>query len=153
MDDLLTRVQRLEDFEAIRDLKHRYFNACDRKDVATIEGCFAEGEIHIDYGPVGCFNRREDFIAVYRQMACQPQVVDLHHGANPEIQLNGEQQASAIWALYYFNLDAETGLTRQLGGVYEDRYQRTVEGWRIVHSVCRLHSVVNGQSAGELNAK
>ena len=149
MDELLQRVQRLEAIEAIRALKHRYLNACDRKDVANIEACFAEGEIYIDYGPIGCFRRREDFIEVYRQMACHARVVDLHLGSNPEISLDNADQAHATWALYYFNLDANTGVTRQLGGVYEDRYQRTDQGWRIVHTVCRLHSCINGQHVGD----
>ncbi|MFD1699735.1 nuclear transport factor 2 family protein [Halopseudomonas phragmitis] len=149
----MQRLIRLEDLEAIRTLKHRYLNACDQKDIDAIRDCFAAGEIWIDFGPVGTFSNRDDFIEVYRHMACRPQVVDLHHGANPEITLDGDEWAQARWALYYFNLDADTGLTRQLGGVYLDRYRKTSEGWRIVESVCRLHSVVNGRHLGEHNVE
>ena len=100
MDDILQRLQRLEDMEAIRSLKHRYLNACDRKDVESIRGCFAEGPVWIDFGPIGTFRDRDAFIEVYRQMACQPSVIDLHHAANPEITLESAETASACWAIY-----------------------------------------------------
>ncbi|MCO6057698.1 nuclear transport factor 2 family protein [Pseudomonas sp. MOB-449] len=139
---LEARIVRLEALEAIRLLKHRYFNACDLKDVETIRDCFAEGPVTIDYGPVGTFPERDSFVALYREMACNERVIDLHHGANPEIELLGADEAVGRWALYYFNLDAETGATRQLGGIYQDRY-RCIDGrWKIVETVFRAHSMV-----------
>lgn len=146
MQDLLQRLQRLEDLEAIRRLKHRYLNACDRKDIEAIRSCFAAGDIHIDFGPIGLFRTREAFLAVYQTLACHAAVIDLHHGANEEIDLVGTDEATATWALYYFNLDANSGLTRQLGGTYEDRYRRTDMGWQIVSSVARMHSAVAGRT-------
>lgn len=143
---LVERVARLEALEAIRQLKHRYLNACDLKQVEAIRACFAEGEILIDYGPLGCFRERDSFVALYQQLACNERVIDLHHGANPEIELCGADQAVGRWALYYFNLDAESGATRQLGGCYEDRY-RCIDGhWRIVATRFRGHSTVLGRS-------
>lgn len=148
MTDIRARLQQLEDLEAIRKLKHRYLNACDRKDVEAIRNCFAPGDILIDFGPIGTFHSRDEFIAVYQQLACQPGVVDLHHGANEEIDFVSATEASGLWALYYFNLDALTGVTRQLGGTYQDRYQLTDEGWRMIASVARMHSVVSGLNQG-----
>ena len=55
MQDAMTleqRIARLEALEAIRELKHRYLNACDLKDVAAIRDCFAQGPVLIDYGPL-----------------------------------------------------------------------------------------------------
>ena len=37
------RIARLEALEAIRQLKHRYLNACDLKEVESIRDCFATG--------------------------------------------------------------------------------------------------------------
>ena len=53
-------------------------------------------------------------------MACHVHVIDLHHGANPEIELDGED-ATGRWALYYFNIDGRTGASQQPGGFYQDR--------------------------------
>ncbi|MCY1281325.1 Bile acid 7-alpha dehydratase [compost metagenome] len=141
------RIARLEALEAIRQLKHRYLNACDLKDVAAIRACFAEDEVLIDYGPLGVFRERDSFVALYQQLACQARVIDLHHGTNPELELLGDDQAAGRWALYYFNLDGDSGATRQLGGFYEDRY-RCVDGqWRIVATTFRAHLEVLGSGS------
>ncbi|UVM24468.1 nuclear transport factor 2 family protein [Pseudomonas wadenswilerensis] len=140
------RIAHLEALDAIRQLKHRYFNACDLKQVAVIRDCFAEGEILIDYGPVGIFRDRDSFVALYQQLACQDRVIDLHHGANPEIQLTSDDEAQGRWALYYFNLDGESGATRQLGGIYLDRYRRIDGQWKLIETCFSAHSVVVGQA-------
>ena len=142
------RIARLEALEAIRQLKHRYLNACDLKQVEAILDCFAEGPILIDYGPIGTFHERDSFVALYQELACHTRVIDLHHGANPEIELRGADEAVGRWALFYFNLDGESGATRQLGGLYQDRY-RCIEGqWKIVETRFSAHSMVAGQALG-----
>lgn len=69
------RIARLEALEAIRELKHRYLNACDLKDVTAIRDCFAQGPVLIDYGPLGVFNDREPFLALYRELVYVPRVI------------------------------------------------------------------------------
>lgn len=140
------RIARLEALEAIRQLKHRYLNACDLKQVEVIRDCFAEGPILIDYGPIGTFHERDSFVALYQELACHARVIDLHHGTNPEIALRGIDEAEARWALYYFNLDGENGATRQLGGLYQDRYRRIEGQWKIVETHFSAHSMVAGQA-------
>lgn len=134
------RIERLEALEDIRQLKHRYLNACDLKEVEAIRDCFAEGEIVIDYGPVGLFKDRDSFVGLFQEMACHPHVIDLHHGANPEVEVAGGQ-ATARWALYYFNINRNTGATRQLGGFYQDEYRRIDGTWKIVKTVFQAHSI------------
>lgn len=133
------RIARLEALEEIRRLKHRYLNACDLKDVAAIRDCFAAGEVHVDYGPIGCFTDRDSFIELYRALACHARVIDLHHAANPEIELLDADNACARWALHYQNRDGESGASRQLGGFYQDVYRRIDGRWCIVSSVFRGH--------------
>lgn len=41
--DFEQRLARLEALEAIRQLKHRYLNACDLKEVEVIRECFTSG--------------------------------------------------------------------------------------------------------------
>ncbi len=134
------RIERLEALEDIRQLKHRYLNACDLKEVEAIRNCFAEGDIVIDYGPVGLFKDRDSFVGLFQEMACHDYVIDLHHGANPEIEVDGDQ-AAARWALYYFNINGDTGATRQLGGFYQDEYRRIDGLWKIVKTVFQAHSI------------
>ena len=86
LEELRRRVQRLEDLEAIRRLKARYLNACDSQDPEGAKQCFASGEVVIDMGHVGVFRDREAFAEIYRNFGCQPFILDMHHGANPEIE-------------------------------------------------------------------
>ncbi|GAA4002221.1 hypothetical protein GCM10022279_27680 [Comamonas faecalis] len=141
------RLARLEAVEAIRQLKHRYLNACDLKEVETIRDCFATGAIDIDYGPLGRFADRDSFVDLYQRLACQPQVRDSHHGANPEIELIDADNARGRWSLAYFNLDAHTGATRRLGVMYEDAYRRIQGQWKIVATRSTILAEVTGHAA------
>jgi len=140
MQDLERRIQRLEDIEAIRQLKARYFHACDRKDVETLRQCFAEGEIHIDYGVIGRFNDREAFLSVYKEKACHSHIVDMHHGQNAQIHWLSEQEATAIWDLFFHQIDTETNTITQLAGFYKDRFIKQSGKWVIIDTCFTITS-------------
>lgn len=129
--DLAARLRVLEDIEAIRRLKARYFLACDRKDVAGMRDCFLPGEVHIDYGVVGTFDRREQLIEVFERLACHAHIVEMHHGANPVIDVIDDGHARGSWALHYQQIDTRGRKLTQLGGTYEDEYRKEDGAWRI----------------------
>ncbi len=151
--NLEQRIARLEALEAIRQLKHRYLNACDLKDVEVIRDCFATGPIRIDYEAVGVFEERDPFVALYQSLACHPRVRDSHHGANPEIELTSSAAARGRWSLCYFNLDAETGLTRRLGVIYDDEYRCIAGAWKIVATRSRILAMVSGRDEAATPAR
>ena len=126
------RLARLEAREAIRDLKSRYFAACDAKDPAGMRACFADGPVRIDYGRVGTFDRADALVEVYRQMACHPHMVEMHHGANPQIEVLDGERARGTWSLHYQLINTAEHTLTQLGGHYEDEYRLTAGGWKIV---------------------
>jgi len=132
--DLASRVQRLEDIEAIRRLKARYFNACDRQDPETASGCFADGEVFIDMGHIGVYKRREEFAALYRAAGCHEYILDAHHGANAEIDIVGPDRARATWALGYRNINTKERTVTFLSVLYHDEYARIAGEWRITRS-------------------
>lgn len=132
--DLASRVQRLEDIEAIRRLKARYFNACDRQDPETAGACFAEGEVFIDMGHIGVFKRREEFAALYRAAGCHEYILDAHHGANAEIDIVGPDQARGTWALGYRNINTKDRTVTFLSVLYHDEYACIAGEWRITRS-------------------
>ena len=59
--NLEQRLARLEAIEAIRQLKARYFQACDRKDPGAVRECFLPGAIDLRYG------RIEDGVLEFRK--------------------------------------------------------------------------------------
>ena len=96
--------------------------------------CFAEGPIALDYGRVGVFDDREEMVAVYARLACVEHIVEMHHAQNPIIELCGDDEAEAIWSLYYYMVNTRDKSITQLGGYYEDKYRRTEQGWKITAS-------------------
>jgi hypothetical protein len=125
------RLRRLEDAEAIRTLKHRYFFCCDRKDPVGMRACFADGPVHIDYGAVGTFDRADALVKVYTEIACHDHMVEMHHGMNPQIEVVDERTARGKWSLHYFLINTQTRGVTQLAGYYEDEYRKDPGGWKI----------------------
>lgn len=134
MQELSRRIQRLEDIEAIKQLKARYLHACDRKDSEGIRRCFAPGEVVIDYGPIGCFANREELIALFEQMAVGTGIIDAHHAQNPQIHWIDETRAEAIWDLFFFQINPQASGLMQLAGYYEDKYEKRDDEWVITES-------------------
>lgn len=134
MSDLERRIARLEAIEAIRQLKHRYFHACDTKQPELVRECFLPGEIDLQYGRIGSFSDREAMLAVFTELACAEHIVEMHHGQNPQIEIADEDHATGTWGLYYYLIDTRRRQVTQLGGFYEDAYRRHEGEWRIAAS-------------------
>ena len=70
---LARRITVLEDIEAIRQLKHRYFFFCDRKRPADVLACFAPGEVRIDYGRIGQYSSAADMVRLAMPARAAPE--------------------------------------------------------------------------------
>lgn len=138
--NLEQRLARLEAIEDIRQLKARYFQACDRKDPDAVRECFAAGDIDLRYGRIGDFTNREDMLAVFTRLACQAHIVEMHHGQNPCIDIHDADNATGVWGLYYYLIDTRRRTVTQLGGFYEDAYCRLDGQWRIARSYYEVTS-------------
>jgi len=134
------RLTRLEAIEAVKQLKARYLNACDKKDIERMRSCFAEGEVHIDYGAVGSFTHRDGLIGIFEKMGGGENIIDLHHGQNAEIEVQDATHASADWGLFFYQIDTKTQQLSQLGGHYQDEYVKVEGQWRISSTTFRVHS-------------
>jgi hypothetical protein len=143
LEDLRRRLGELEAIEAIKRLKHRYLRACDRQQPDDVRDCFVPRGAVIVYEGFPAFDDREPFVAIYAQMGCRPQIVDMHHGQNPDIRLTGADRAEGTWDIYYFGIDLEARTATQLAGEYEDLYERDDGAWRIRSTRFRRTSVVS----------
>ena len=131
MDDVQKRLQRLEDVEAIRALKARYFFCCDRKDPKGMRACFADGPVQIDYGAVGKFDRADALVKVFTEIGCHDYMVEMHHGMNPQVSVVDDTTAKGTWSLHYFLINTQTKGLTQLAGFYEDEYKKANGAWKI----------------------
>jgi hypothetical protein len=141
IDDLGQRVQQLEDTAAIISLKHRYLNACDEKMPDQVTACFAPGNVDINFGHIGTFSSREDFVKVFVAMGCHEHIVDMHHAQNPIVEILGQDRACAKIALRFYSLNTQDKTSAQLAGHYRDEYQRIDGEWLIVRSHFLVSSV------------
>src|ERR1051326_1754244 len=133
-DNVQKRLQRLEDLDAIRALKARYFFCCDRKDPKGMRACFADGPVHIDYGVVGTFDRADALVKVFTEIGCHDYMVEMHHGMNPQVELVNDTTARGTWSLHYFLINTQTKGLTQLAGYYEDEYKKAGGAWKIART-------------------
>jgi hypothetical protein len=138
--NLEQRISRLEAIEAIKQLKAKYFLACDNKQPELVRSCFVDGDMVIDYGRVGSFTNADELVAIYTKYACEDHIVEMHHAQNPQVEITSDTQASASWGLYYYMIDTRQNTVTQLGGFYEDEYRREGGEWKISASCYRVTS-------------
>ena len=154
MDHNLSTIDRLVAIEDIRQLKARYLNGCDRKDAESLLDCFAPGPVQIDMGHVGVFDSREAFVELFVAAADHPYVLDMHHGANPEIDVHDAQNASGVWGFDYRNVNTQAQTVTLASGFYHDDYVNVDGAWKI--SACRvtyvsaIHLNYEGDRVGEI---
>ncbi|GAB2478554.1 hypothetical protein GCM10027082_31860 [Comamonas humi] len=138
--ELERRIARIEDREAIRQLKWRYLRACDRKQPEAVRACFVPDAV-IDYEDFPLFTSRDAFVALYQQFGCVPHIVDTHHGQNDIVEVDGDT-ARGWFDLHFFQIDTLNHRQTQLAVWYEDEFVRTPEGWRITRSLSRKLSTL-----------
>lgn len=129
---LEARVSRLEAIEAIKNLKARYWHCCDHKDVEGVRDCFVEGPIEIHYdGPVGLVHHRDGLSQVFKDVAFNLHIVEMHHGGPPQIEVRLPDEAIARWQLVYHLMNTEARTISVVGGYYDDEYRRVQDEWLI----------------------
>ncbi|HEU0196441.1 MAG TPA: nuclear transport factor 2 family protein [Nevskiaceae bacterium] len=148
-DELLHRIQDLEDLAGIRQLKADYFAACDAKDSAGMRACFVDGPVQIDYGPIGCFDTADALVKIFVELGCHPHIVDMHHGSNPHLELLDAGRARGAWSLYFQQINTREHTLTQLGGRYADEYRKVGGAWKISSTVFTRTSVMVLNLAGE----
>ena len=129
------RLTQLEAIDAIKSLKHRYLMACDTKQPELMRDCFVDGEVNIDYGPVGQFSHRDQLVAVFVEVGCHPHMLEMHHAHNPLIELQSADEALGTWELCYQLINTQDRTLTQLALIYRDRYRRVNGQWKIAETV------------------
>jgi uncharacterized protein (TIGR02246 family) len=124
-----TRSTSVDDIEAIRQLKARYFRTIDTKDWAGLRDVFTD-DVVVDSVESG----GEVVTGVDEFLAFLPQaldgVVSVHHGHMPEIEVTSATTATGIWAMEDM-LRWPNGMELHGYGHYHETYRKTDAGWRI----------------------
>ena len=142
LEILKAKITRLEDTEAIKQLKYRYLTACDKKQPQLVRECFVDGEVVLDYGRVGMYENADDMVEIFTNLACHDYIVEVHHAQNPQITILSDTNAEGHWGLYYYLINTRDMKVTQLGAFYEDEYHKTATGWKISASKCIVYSTL-----------
>jgi uncharacterized protein (TIGR02246 family) len=118
----------LEDVEAIRQLKARYFRLMDTKQWDAWADVFTEdATVTASPNPDETFRGRADIVR--KVSAALREATTVHHGHMPEIALTGPATATGIWAMYDF-VDMPQ-LVLHGWGHYHEEYVKQDGQWRI----------------------
>ena len=119
----------MDDVEAIKQLKARYFRTMDTKDWDAMRSVFAD-DVVVDTSAAGggVVTGADEFIAFLRDTIGE--VVTVHHGHMPEIDVTSPTTASGIWAMEDM-LRWPNGMELHGFGHYHETYAKTDDGWHI----------------------
>lgn len=122
----------MDDVEAIRRLKARYFRTMDTKDWAAMRAVFTD-DVVIDTTDSGggVVTGADAFMDFLRETLAD--VVTVHHGHMPEIEVTSPTTATGIWALED-RLRWPDGSELVGFGHYHEAYERVDGVWRIKSS-------------------
>lgn len=134
------RLGLLEDMEAIKVVKWRYLRACDRKQPDAVAECLTPDAI-VDYEGFPLFTDRDSFVSIYREFGCVPNIIDMHHGQNPIVEVDGDN-ARGWFDLYFYQIDTNTRRLTQLAVNYDDSFVRRDGRWLIARTVSRRMSML-----------
>lgn len=119
----------MDDVEAIKQLKARYFRTMDTKDWAGMRQVFCDDLVIDTTASGGNVVTGADTFMEFLSAGLQD-VVTVHHGHMPEIELTSPTTAKGIWAMQDF-LKWPDGRELRGYGHYHETYERVDGSWRI----------------------
>jgi uncharacterized protein (TIGR02246 family) len=128
----------VDDIEAIKRLKARYFRTMDTKDWPGMRQVFADDVVMDTTAAGGSIVAGADEFLAFLQPMLQ-EAVTVHHGHMPEIEISSSSTATGIWALQD-TIVWPDGTCLQGYGHYHETYERVAGEWKIKTStLTRLH--------------
>jgi hypothetical protein len=121
------RVRRLEDAEAVSQLKAGYCHWSDRGYAAAGDDPSAVAALFADDGAWGDTEGRDAIRSLFEGFQRRLPFA-LHLALTPTIQID-EDRATGTW-YGLIQLTTDSGEHRWTGGIYSDEFVRTTSGWR-----------------------
>ena len=120
----------MDDYEAIRQLKGRYFRTMDTKDWDGMRQVFTDDLVTDNTAsPGGTVVEGADVFMAFLREVLGP-VTTVHHGHTPEITITSPTTATGIWAMEDM-LRWPDGSEIHAYGHYHETYEKVDGDWRI----------------------
>jgi hypothetical protein len=122
----------VDDVEAIKQLKARYFRLMDTKDWTGFREVFTE-DVVVDVSADGAGVHEGVDVFLAMLVPILTDVITVHHGHTPEITITSETTATGTWAMEDVLRFPPGGPIADLHGWghYHDTSRQGDDGWRI----------------------
>lgn len=132
IEALARRIARLEDLEQIRSLKHRYFRAMTFHDYDLLKETLTEDVVTSYSDGLYVFDDREKLLRfLIDSHDPEAKIIAYWMAGMPEITLEDETEATAIWAMYHSFYNHAAGFVDEMFVYYDDAYRKEDGVWRI----------------------
>ena len=121
------RIRVLEETEAIKKLKAKYWRAIDTKQWDEIAETLSD-DVDADLGLMKPADK-QSYVEFVRDTVGDRYCI--HQGHNPEIEIIGETTAQGKWELYNELIEPETKKKLVFTAFYHDEYEKEGGEWRI----------------------
>lgn len=121
----------LQEIEAIKRLKYKYFRCLDQHRWDEMRECFTADATAAYSSGKYSFQGREQILKFLIDAMDRPTVVSAHHGHHPEIDITSPTTAVGIWALADVFIDLQANVTVRGAAFYHDDYVKVGGQWKI----------------------
>lgn len=133
--ELEARIQAIEDVEAIKRLKYRYWRCLDLKLWDEMTGCFtADATAAYGEGKYSFTGRDAIMKFLAEALGSGSGAVGVHQGHHPEIELKSPTSARGTWGLYNYMFFSGQNRGVREAAYYQDEYVKLNGEWRIKHT-------------------
>ena len=120
----------LQEIEAIKKLKYKYFRTLDLKQWDKMAECFTEDAKTSYSGGKYSFEGRDTIMGFLKQ-GLGTHMISMHQGHHPEIELTSDTTATGIWALQDYVIDLKRNTSLFGAAFYHDEYVKVNGEWKI----------------------
>ena len=129
LSELEKRIRVIEDIEAIKKLKAKYFRCVDKKLWEEMETVLTEDAV-ADYGMgIELLQGRKAIMEFLKKNLDRDSMISVHQGHNPEIEITSDTTARGVWVLND-RLIIQTIATLNGWRYYEDEYVKLNGEWK-----------------------
>jgi bile-acid 7alpha-dehydratase len=129
LSELEKRIGVMEDIEAIKKLKAKYFRCVDKKLWEEMETVLTEDAV-ADYGMgIESLQGRKAIVEFLKKNLDRDSMISVHQGHNPEIEITSDTTARGVWVLND-RLIIQTIATLNGWRYYEDEYVKVNGEWK-----------------------
>jgi predicted GH43/DUF377 family glycosyl hydrolase len=124
----------LEDIEAIHQLKYRYFRLLDTKRFTELGELLTDDATTAYQSGELSYEGRAAIVAFLEESLGNSDIVTMHHGHHPEIEVTSPTTATGVW--YLEDRVIVRAMDFEIIGtlLYDDRYVKVDGQWKIEHT-------------------